>query len=250
MKLNSISAAASLAIALLAMNGAAFAAGGNVTSASMNPTAVFPGENVSLKVGVTGGSFGIDCMMRWTLKNPANAVVKGGSNIRMTSNGAPSAEHAVSFGALEPGVYTLEAGPGTPTTQAVICLGNASATLTVKDKNAISAIPAATTLTPRPQPIQVVQLPDSVLQLPKLTAIKQAAFTNHSGETWIEVQGTGNCAFTIESAGVATASFAASAAKPFPMKVKIDGAPLGSHNWKAQGTGSCSGVAVATFSVD
>ena len=250
MKLNSISAAASVAIALIAMSSSAFAAGGNVTSASMNPNAVFPGDNVNLKVGVTGGSYGIDCMMRWTLKNAANTIVKGGSNIRMHSNGAPSAEHAVSFGALEPGLYTLEAGPGTPTYQAVICQGNATATLTVKDKNAISANPPVITLTPRPQPIQVVQLPDSVLQLPKLTAIKQAAFTNHSGETWIEVQGTGNCAFTIESAGIPTASFAASAAKPFPMKVKIDGAPLGSHNWKAQGTGSCSGVAVATFSVD
>lgn len=241
--------AASFAAALLCLSGAAFAAGGNVTSASMNPHAVFPGDVVNLKVGVTGGSYGIDCMMRWSLKSAANAVVKSGGT-RMLSNGAPSAEYAVSFGALEPGLYTLEAGPGTPTNQAVICQGNAMATLTVKDKNAISATPAATTLAPRPSPVQVVQLPDAVLQLPKLNAIKQVANTNHSGETWIEVQGMGNCAFTIESAGVAPASFAASAAQPFPMKVKVAGAPLGSHNWKAQGTGSCTGVAMATFSVD
>lgn len=89
-----------------------------------------------------------------------------------------------------------------------------------------------------------------VMQAATLTSIKQVPYTDQGTETWIEVQGTGHCSFTIESAGVATQSFASSAAKPFPMKVKIMGAPLGSHLWIAKGTGNCTGMANTTFSVN
>jgi hypothetical protein len=248
MKLKSIPAAACVALSLLTMGGNALAAGGDIVSATLNPAAPFPGDIVNLKIGAAQGSYGIDCNMRWSLKNAANVEVKAGKS-KMHSNGAPTAEYVANFSAPVPGIYTLEATSGAPDYQTIVCQGSVKTTLTVKDKFAISAIPTVTTMAPRPAGIQVVQLPDAVLQFAKLTAIKQVPFTNHSGETWMEVQGTGNCAFTIESAGVAPASFAASAAQPFPMKVRIAGAPLGSRTWKAQGTGSCSGTAVATFSV-
>ena len=60
-----------------------------------------------------------------------------------------------------------------------------------------------------------------------LTGIKQVPYTNHSGETWIEASGTGNCTFTIQTGGVAPQTFSTTAAKPFPIKVKIANAPLG-----------------------
>jgi hypothetical protein len=251
MTLKSIPAA--IAIALLSVGGSALAAGGNVTTASLSPGAVFPGESINLKVGVTQGSFGTDCKIRWSLKDAANVEVKGGTH-RMVSN-ANSADYSVGFGAPGPGQYKLDVMGGPPDSQTTSCGGSATAAVTVKDKSAISAVPAAMNLgvAPRPATTQVVvQMPSTIAQLATttLTAIKQVAFTNNSGETWIEAQGTGNCSFTIESAGVAPASFSSSAAKPFPLKVKIAGAPLGSHTWKAQGTGNCSGTASATFSVN
>ena len=102
----------------------------------------------------------------------------------------------------------------------------------------------------RPAGPVVAQPPAAVLQVTTLSSIKQVANTGNSGETWIEAQGTGYCNFSIESAGVATQNFACSAAKPFPVKVKIAGAPLGSHQWKAKGVGNCSGNASTTFSVN
>jgi hypothetical protein len=169
----------------------------------------------------------------------------------MMSNGAPSAEHAVSFSALEPGLYTLEAGPGTPTNQAVICQANVTAVLTVKDKNAISSMPPVIGISPRPAAGPVVQMPaPGTLQIASLTGIKQVAYTDHTGETWIEASGTGYCNFTVETGGLPAQSFSTSAAKPFPMKLKIAGAPLGSHLWVAKGTGNCNGNASAQFAVN
>ena len=89
-----------------------------------------------------------------------------------------------------------------------------------------------------------------VMQTPTLTSIHQVAYTDQGTETWIEVQGTGHCNYTIEGGGVAPQMFASSAAKPFPMKVKIQGAPLGSHLWTAKGTGNCTGMATTTFTVN
>ncbi|MES2948275.1 MAG: hypothetical protein V4858_07015 [Pseudomonadota bacterium] len=89
-----------------------------------------------------------------------------------------------------------------------------------------------------------------MLQPATLTSIKQVPYTDQGTETWIQVQGTGNCSYTITGGGVAPQSFASSAAKPFPMKIKIMGAPLGSHLWTAKGTGNCMGNATTTFSVN
>ncbi len=82
----------------------------------------------------------------------------------------------------------------------------------------------------------------------KLTSIKQVLYTDQGTETWIEVNGTGICAFTI-TGDAPPANFSTSAAKPFPIKVKIPNAPVGSHLWTAKGTGNCTGQATATFNV-
>jgi hypothetical protein len=251
MTLKSIPAA--VAIALLSIGGSALAAGGNVASASLSPGSVFAGDSINLNVGVAQGSFGVDCKIRWSLKNAANVEVKGGTH-RVVSN-ANSADYSAGFAAPGPGNYKLDVTGGPPDSQTTSCGGSATAAVTVNDKFAISATPAAMNLgvAPRPAAAQViVQMPTTIPQVTTttLTAIKQVAFTNNSGETWIEAQGTGNCTFTVESAGVPSASFSSSAAKPFPLKVKIAGAPLGSHTWKAQGTGNCNGMASATFSVN
>src|SRR6476646_6826756 len=61
----------------------------------------------------------------------------------------------------------------------------------------------------------------AIMQAATLTSIHQVPYTDQGVETWIQVQGTGNCNFTVEGAGMPPQSFASSAAKPFPMKVKI-----------------------------
>ena len=88
------------------------------------------------------------------------------------------------------------------------------------------------------------------MKAPTLSSIHQVQYTEQGGETWIQVEGSGHCSFTIEGAGLAPQSFASSAAKPFPVNVKIAGAPLGSHLWTAKGTGNCTGNATTTFSVN
>jgi hypothetical protein len=134
------------------------------------------------------------------------------------------------------------------------CSGSAQIEINVTAPIVVSADPGTIKIKPGistiPQGGEVSQLPPSALQLPTLTSIKQVQFTDHSGETWIEVAGSGNCTYTIDSAGLPPSTFSSSAAKPFPMKVKIANAPLGSHTWHAKGTGSCTGQASATFSVD
>lgn len=87
------------------------------------------------------------------------------------------------------------------------------------------------------------------MQAATLSAIHQVQYTDQGVETWIQVEGSGHCSYTIEGA-VAPQSFASSAAKPFPMKVKILGAPLGSYLWTAKGTGNCTGTATTVFSVN
>ncbi len=240
-------------LALMGVSGAAFADGGAVTGVSVSPNAVFANDITNLKVNITQGSYGTHCKMRWSVRNVANMEVKaGGSTVQSSSD---SAEYMVNLVVPTPGIYTVEAMGGSPDSQTTSCMGKVTTSLTIKDKMAISAnpgltvAPAAPAVIPRPATPVVVQLPAAVLVVTALSGIKQVPYTNNGGETWIEVQGTGNCSFTIQSAGVAPASFSSSAAKPFPMKVKIPGAPLGSHLWQAKGTGNCNGSASTTFSV-
>jgi hypothetical protein len=242
--------ASAMVLALLGASNLALAAGGNVSGVSVTPNTGFAGDMVNLKVNVTQGSFGTDCRMHWAVRDAANIEVKGASH-KMQSD-ANTADYSTGFALPAPGVYTVEATGGAPDSQTISCGGKAATTLTVKDKFAVNANPGLVLMpaaAPRPANAPVVQLPAAVLQVTALTSIKQVPNTGNSGETWIEVQGTGNCSFTIESAGVPTAGFSSSAARPFPMKVKIQGAPLGSHQWKAKGTGNCTGSANATFSV-
>jgi hypothetical protein len=111
----------------------------------------------------------------------------------------------------------------------------------------VAGKPMSSSMTPAAQTAAGASLQ---MQGGTLTSIHQVEYTDQGVETWIQVQGTGNCTFTIESAGVAPQSFASTAAKPFPIKVKIAGAPLGSHFWTAKGTGKCTGSASTTFSVN
>ena len=83
-----------------------------------------------------------------------------------------------------------------------------------------------------------------------LTSINQVERTDKGVETWIEVQGSGQCSFTIGSTRVAPQRFESTAATPFPMRIKIPGAPLGSNLWIAKGNGNCKGTAITTFSVN
>ena len=110
-----------------------------------------------------------------------------------------------------------------------------------------SSLPPSKSMTPVAQSAAGAAL---TMQAATLTSIHQVPYTDQGTETWIGVQGSGHCNFTIETAGMAPQTFASSAAKPFPMKVKIAGAPLGSHLWIAKGTGNCTGTANTTFSVN
>ena len=110
-----------------------------------------------------------------------------------------------------------------------------------------TANPTASSMTPAAQSAARASI---TMKAPILSAIHQVLYTEQGVETWILVEGSGHCNFTIEGAGLAPQSFASSAAKPFPVKVMIAGAPLGSHLWTAKGTGNCTGTATTTFSVN
>lgn len=155
MTLRSIARTTAFAATLLALSGAAFAAGGTVSSVSASPNAVFPGETVNIKIGVTEGSFGVDCYLRWSLKNAANAEVFGGRHLIQSNgpNGTNSAEYARTFMAPATGQYTLQVGAGQADSQAVSCLGSVSTPLTVKDKTAISAANPGLTVAPPKLPV-------------------------------------------------------------------------------------------------
>lgn len=243
--------ACAIALALLAASHVARADGGNVTGLSVTPNSAFANDSVTVKVDVTGGNYGVNCIMRWDAFNAANVSVKGAKHkMQAASNGI---SYTFSLALATPGDYTVQARSGPADSQTVSCGGDVKASLTIKDKSVLNSRPDIK-MSPgfgtRPAGDQVVQLPGAVLQVTSLSSMKQVANTSHSGETWIEVQGTGHCNYTIESAGVPAQNFASSAAKPFPMKVKIAGAPLGFHNWQAKGTGNCNGTANAGFSVE
>ncbi len=228
---------AAVTLALLGAAGAAFAAGGVVSSVSVAPASVYPNDIVTLNVNITQGSYGVDCNMAWSMVDSNNMPVKnGGGHVTSSQN---SMMYKVQFGAPAHGVYTIKASNGMPSGQAVVCTGMAMTTLTVNDKMA------------RVAPVGLGPASGLVLaSAPTLTAIKQVPYTDQGVETWIDVEGTGHCSFTIEGAGLPPQSFASSAAKPFPMKVKMVGAPIGSHLWTAKGTGTCTGSAQANITVN
>jgi hypothetical protein len=148
MNLPSIARITSFATALLVLSGAVFAAGGTVSSVSMTPNAVFPGENVNIKIGVTEGSFGVDCYLRWSLKSTANTEVFGVRHLVQT-NGINNAEYVSSFTAPMTGQYTLQVGAGQSDSQAVSCTGSVSTAITVKDNSAISTNAGLTVSPPK-----------------------------------------------------------------------------------------------------
>ncbi len=230
-------ASGALAVAMLGAAGSALAAGGSVSGVSVQPMSVYPNDIVTLKVNISGGSYGVDCNMRWSVLNSSNMEVKnGGGRVTSAQN---ATTYTVQFGAPAHGAYTVKATNGMPSGQAVVCTGMATTTLTVNDKLV------------RVNPGVVMQAPNlTVAPEPTLTAIKQVPYTDQGTETWIEVDGTGLCTYTIEGAGLPPQSFASTAAKPFPMKVKMVGAPIGSHLWTAKGTGSCKGNAQANITVN
>lgn len=231
-------ATGALAVAMLAATGAAFAAGGVVSGVSVAPMSVYPNDIVSLKVNISQGSVSVDCNMRWSMLDSNNVEIKSGGG-RITAP-QTTAVYAVQFGAPAHGVYTVKATNGMPSGQAVVCTGMATTTLTVMDKS-VRVAPGTV----------VSQVPHLELApVPTLTSIKQVPYTDQGVETWIGVEGTGICSFTIEGAGMAPQSFTSSAASPFPMKVKMQGAPIGSHLWTAKGTGKCTGNAQANITVN
>ncbi|MES2950039.1 MAG: hypothetical protein V4858_15970 [Pseudomonadota bacterium] len=126
--------ARTLAIALFAtVASTAFAAGGNVTSISASPASVSVNDIVTMKLSITGGSYGVDCSASWALMDASNMQVKGGNNIRMQSD-SNNYDYVVQFGVATPGVYTLVGKTGAPSSQTTSCQGMANATLTVVAK--------------------------------------------------------------------------------------------------------------------
>lgn len=119
-----------VALTLACGVGQAFAAGGDVTGVLAAPAAVQPGDSSTVTITVTGGSFGIDCMAGYNVRDAANAVVKSANNLKMQSPGK-SVTRNVSISLPQPGVYTIEALSGAPNSQTVNCLGNVQTKLTV-----------------------------------------------------------------------------------------------------------------------
>ncbi len=135
--LNRATLRGAFAVCLLGVGGAAMAAGGNVSSIRVTPTAVTVNELVSLKVGITGGSSGVSCNLSWAVLDASSNTAKGGTH-GMQSD-ANSTDFTVQFGIANPGVYTVQVTGGAPTSQLTVCQGTVKTTLTVKAK--ASAMP-------------------------------------------------------------------------------------------------------------
>lgn len=140
-----------LTIALLGYGAAAWAAGGNISAVSVSPSTVFVNDIVTLKVSVNEGSFGVSCNMNWAVVDANNFQLKGGSH-GMQSD-ANSADYTVQFGIAAPGVYTVRATGGAPSSQMTVCQGSAMATLTVKAKAAAAGLVAPVSPIAKPNPI-------------------------------------------------------------------------------------------------
>ena len=126
------------AAALIGTWGMAFAAGGNIVGISATPASVFVNDIVTLKISIADGSYGVDCNAAWSVRDSNNVEVKSGSH-RMQSD-TNNYDYSVQFGIATPGVYTIQAHSGMPSSQAVVCLGNATATLNVKAKAPVVGI--------------------------------------------------------------------------------------------------------------
>ncbi len=244
--------AAILSLSAALTTGAVMAAG-TVSGVTTDKANINLGQSLNANVNgtINKDNFKRGCQVRLTLKyadNTSEIPVTGllvdtfpatGFYLKPTKVGA---------------VKVIADGGGSNNLGWPACLGSAQTTIQVMAPVVVDANPNIK-VAPHggisaQQNGPISSLPPAAIQLPTLTSIKQVQYTDHSGETWIEVSGTGNCTYKIDGAGLPSAPFASTAAKPFPMKVKINGAPLGSYQWKASGTGSCSGEASATFSVD
>lgn len=156
MNTKSIHRASSIAFALLALSANAFADGGNVTSVSATPNAVFPGDAIHMKV-VVQSVYGTSCKLHWALKDASNQEIKG--NTHKVQADANSTEFAGSFAAPAPGNYMLEVTGGPGDSQTLTCGGKVATAVVVKDRMAISTTPVATTVSMRPATPPVLQMP-------------------------------------------------------------------------------------------
>lgn len=233
-------------VALLSLS-AALLSGPVLAAGTINGITV-SSNNIQLSQSLTADvkgiaqldQFGKGCAIRVSMKYADNSVEV--PHPHLLASMFPSTGFYLKPSKAGKVIVTADGGTGSPSGWPA-CQGSASTEITV-------TAPIIANPNIQVRPTGVVSLPPGALELPQLTSIKQVQYTEHSGETWIEVQGKGNCNFTIEGNGVPPQSFASSAAKPFPMKVKIQGAPLGFHNWTAKGTGNCTGQATTGFSVD
>ena len=122
------------AICLLGVAGVAMAAGGKLSTIGVMPNVATVNELVTLKVGVTDGSVGVSCNLSWAVVDASSNTVKGGTH-GMQSD-ANSIDFTVQFAIANPGVYTVQATGGAPTSQLTVCQGTVKTTLTVKAKPA------------------------------------------------------------------------------------------------------------------
>lgn len=236
-----------IAAACMAASGAALAAG-TINSVTVNKPAITLGGYAEASVGgvMQPDAFKKGCAIRITLRYIDNSTEV--PHAHLLADVFP--QTGFSLKPSKPGMVTViaDGGPGASLGYPA-CQGKVQTTLQVVPE--ISATPKNAPphiiVTPK---VLDAGLPPGGAALPTLTSIKQVPYTNHSGETWIEAQGTGNCSFTVTGAGLPPSAFATTAAKPFPLKVKIANAPLGSHLWTATGTGGCQGQVTTTFSVD
>ncbi len=127
-----------VAVCAFGAGGLAFAAGGSISTIVVMPNVATVNENVTLKVGITDGSYGVSCNLSWAVLDASNLAVKSGTH-GMQSD-ANSTDFTVQFGIANPGVYTVQATGGAPTSQLTVCQGNAKTTLTVKAKAPVSVL--------------------------------------------------------------------------------------------------------------
>ncbi len=241
-----------IAFALATAGGNALAAG-TVTGVTVSKNSITLGQSLDASVAGTVklDAFKKGCAIRMSMKYADNTTEV--TNPHFLADSFPQTGFYLK--PAKAGKVTVIADGGTGSTlQWPACAGKAEVVINVAEPIRAN-IPGTTPMIKPPAgtapgTVIVQQGPLTMAPLPTLTSIKQVPYTDQGTETWIEVHGTGNCTYTITGAGLPASTFSSSAATPFPMKVKIPNAPLGSHLWTAKGTGNCTGQATTTFKVE
>jgi hypothetical protein len=144
--------ATAIALLVTCSAGTALAAGGSITGLTLSSTNIAVGEKTKVTMTVTDGSFGIDCVGSYVVRDSTNTVVETGSKWRFVMDkpqGSSATKEMGTIALTKAGVYAVETVGAIQGNQSVACVGVAKGTLTVTPAPlVVVATPVLTLLAP------------------------------------------------------------------------------------------------------